>query len=64
MDLKTIRKRMGLTQAAVAKAIGATAATVCRYENGKRLPSVKTAKRLARVLDIDDWRKIYDTDDG
>lgn len=46
--LKTLREAYGLTQAALAKEIGAVAAYICNYEHGRSVPSY--TKRL-----IDAW---------
>jgi transcriptional regulator with XRE-family HTH domain len=43
------RKELGLTQAELAKQIGATLQTVKNYESGRRLPSAAFLDRLARL---------------
>lgn len=49
-NLKKIRLERGLGQRQLAAAAGTTAATICRYEKGKRLPSLVLAMRIADVL--------------
>lgn len=48
--LRTRMAQRGLTQADVARGIGATAATVSRYCHGLRKPSFANLKKLARFL--------------
>lgn len=47
-----------MTQAEVAKQVGITQQMYGMIENGERRPSVKTAKKIARVLDFD-WTLMY-----
>jgi len=49
-NLKEKRKEKGLLQAELAKLTDIGIASVRRYENGKRLPDVLTAHRLAQAL--------------
>lgn len=57
--LKDIRKENGKTEAAVAKEVGVTQQHYNFIENGKRNPSVDTAKRIADVLGFE-WTKFYE----
>ena len=58
MNLKEQRKKLGLRQAQVASAAGIKQGYYTRVESGKQKPSVKTAKAIARVLNID-WTDFY-----
>lgn len=52
---KTIRdqrKSAGLTQAALAEAVGLEAETISRMENGVRLPSIEKLVEIANVFDV------------
>ncbi len=61
MTLEAIRKERKLTQEEVANASGLSRVSYCNIENGKRNPSVSTAKKIASVLGID-WTTFF-TDD-
>lgn len=58
MDLETLRKAAGKSQAEVAEDIGISRAAYSNIENGKRNPSVEVAKRIAAVLGFD-WTRLY-----
>ena len=49
--LKSERERLGLTQAALAEAVGVSRKTINTVENGVVLPSTLLALKLARALD-------------
>ena len=49
--LKSERVRLGLTQAALAEAVGVSRKTINTVENGVFLPSTLLALKLARALD-------------
>ena len=49
--LKSERERLGLTQAAMAEAVGVSRKTINTVENGVFLPSTLLALKLARALD-------------
>jgi transcriptional regulator with XRE-family HTH domain len=59
LTLFQLRKKMELEQQhsitgkAIATLAGISAATYCRYENGKSVPDVLTAANLAKALNID-----------
>jgi len=53
------RKAKGMTQEDVANKAGTTRAGYCNIELGKRQPSVKLAKKIGSVLDVD-WTKFFD----
>lgn len=49
-NLKAQRKKLGLTQAELAKTIGATQGMITGIETGKRSPSYEVALKLAETL--------------
>lgn len=49
--LRTIRRRLGLSQAEFASLAGLDEGSVCRWESGSREPGRWMAKRVARILD-------------
>ena len=49
MDLKRLRKKLGLSQAALARLVGAHAMTVSKWERGVALPGA-AHERLLRSL--------------
>lgn len=51
--MRTIRKRMGLTQAAFARLVGCALNTVSRYERGEIKPGVCTLLRLRKYAETD-----------
>lgn len=59
MDLAKARTDKGMTQQELAKALGITRAAYTNIENGKRKPSVKIAKKLAVILDLN-WVAFFD----
>ncbi len=63
MKLKEARERAGLSMEALAEKAGVTGATICRYEQGKRVPKITIAKRLGEILGIE-WYEVMDTQKG
>jgi len=51
--MKERRLARGLTQEQVAKLAGVDRTTITKIENGTTRPSVKTAQKIAQVLDFD-----------
>lgn len=51
-EIKRVRKNRKISQAELGKMIGVTAASVSRYENGEREPSVAILRRIAHALDV------------
>src|SRR6266850_2389072 len=49
--LRTIRRRLGLSQADFAVKVGLDEGSVCRWESGRRQPSRWMANRVAAILD-------------
>lgn len=47
------RLRTGMSQEAVASAVGANRVTVSRWENGSAVPTLVKGLRLAEVLGVD-----------
>lgn len=50
VSIKGLREKNGLTQVALAEAIGVTQACVAMWENGKALPNSDKLPKLAEVL--------------
>jgi transcriptional regulator with XRE-family HTH domain len=56
MDMKTARKRVGLTQAELAQRINSSQTTVNFIESGKKFPDEQTQFLINRALNADiDW---------
>ncbi|MEX2953581.1 helix-turn-helix transcriptional regulator [Serratia fonticola] len=49
-NLKTIRKKAGLTSFDLAREMGCTRGSIGHYETGRRLPDIKVAQRLVASL--------------
>lgn len=62
-NLARIRKLEGYTQQSLADAVGITRQQISAIEAGKSLPSVPTAKAIARVLGIK-WEKLFEPGDS
>ncbi len=58
-SLKAIRVGQNLTQQEVARKAGLSQPAYSNIENGERMPSVETAKRIGAVLGID-WTRFFD----
>lgn len=52
------RKAKNLSQAELARKVGISQPSLFYIESGKRNPKVKTAKRIAAVLDFD-WTEFF-----
>jgi transcriptional regulator with XRE-family HTH domain len=50
--LRTLREDRHLSQEALAKLLSTSKQVISRYERGERVPSLTTAIRYARLLDI------------
>lgn len=49
-NLRTIRKRLGMTQEELAQEVGLTKGAIGHYENGRREPSVTQCRGLLAVF--------------
>ena len=52
-EIAALRKQHGLTQAALAEAVGVTRQTIIAIEQNRYSPSLETAFRIARVFGVD-----------
>ncbi|EGO8273425.1 TPA: helix-turn-helix transcriptional regulator [Enterococcus faecalis] len=50
--LKSKREKLGYTQESFAKEIGIAKTTYASYEQGYRNPTVQTAKKMAKILNV------------
>jgi putative transcriptional regulator len=57
--LRNKRLEKQLTQAQLAKMVGADATMISKIEVGERRPSVELAKRIAEALGFD-WTRFYE----
>lgn len=51
MNLEAIRKKKGMTQEALASAVGVSRPFISQMETGENNPSIKTAQALAAALE-------------
>lgn len=47
---KTAREAVGITRQQLAVAVGVTEQTIFQYEQGRRKPNIKLAKKIANVI--------------
>ena len=59
MDLKAIRESKNISQTELADKIHRDRTLISKIENGKCVPSIDTAKDIAKVLDIK-WTQFYE----
>lgn len=52
-EVREIRRRTGLSQAALAAAAGTSQPTIAAYERGRKVPSVDTLRRLAEAAGLE-----------
>lgn len=52
-NIKYMRVKAGLSQAALASAIGVTQSTIARWEHGSRSITVEQLYKIAQVLRVD-----------
>ena len=50
MDIRTLRKRAGMTQQELSAACGVCQSTIGNYEAGIRTPNMKIAKEIVRAV--------------
>lgn len=62
--LREARKRMGMTQAALAAELGVSSRTIINYEKGKVPPSRQTLERLASILNVSVDDLLYEKADA
>lgn len=53
-QLKKWRKYQGMTQKELAEAVGVAPETISRWENSRRLPSLRMAFKIAGILGLKD----------
>ena len=51
--IKSLRLGLCMNQEEFAKLVGSNRETVCRWETGKGVPSVKSIKKIANFINID-----------
>ena len=49
--IKQYRRKVGLTQAEIAKRLNSSQNTISQYESGKRMPTVKKLLELSTLLE-------------
>ena len=55
-EIRRLRKIAGLSVQALSAKAGVSAMSIYRYEQGKRMPDVETAVRIAKALGV----SVYD----
>lgn len=55
MILRDARVKAGMSMQTLGKAVGVSAAAICRYEQGKRVPKIVIAKRIGKILGLKWW---------
>jgi transcriptional regulator with XRE-family HTH domain len=50
--LRELRRMKGMTQEALSKFSGVNRVSIAKYESGKTVPSMQTAKKLADALGV------------
>ena len=59
INLKRERKKLNLSQLEMAEKVGISISGYCNIENNRYLPSIKTAKKIAEIIN-QDWSKFYE----
>lgn len=62
MSLREARIKSGLSMDELGEKAGVSGAAICRYEHGDRVPKVKIAKKLGKILGIE-WYKLIDNEE-
>lgn len=62
IDLRKVRQDNGLTQTALAEAVGVVRQTISNIECGINAPSVGLAKKLAEILELN-WTDFFGEDE-
>ena len=60
--IREARKAQNMSVFELGAKVGVTGATISRYENGQRKPSVKMAKKMESVLGVP-WYQLIDTEE-
>lgn len=63
MEIREAREKAGMTIQELAEKVGVSAAAICRYEQGKRIPKTPIAKRIANELGLV-WYELIDIKRG
>lgn len=53
-NIKTIRERLGMTQAALAVAVGVTQSAIAHYENERRKPGLEECRKIVAAFNSRD----------
>lgn len=57
INLKHLRMEKHLSQVELARAVGVSKQYIYQIESGKTTPSIKIAKKIGKILDIE-WYKL------
>ena len=52
-EIRLLRRRTGISQRRLAQLAGTSQPTIAAYETGKKTPSLRTLRRLARAVDLE-----------
>ena len=63
MDLKTERRKQGITQVELAKRVGTSQSSITRYETGLINPKPAMANKIAAEIGID-WTEFYNEEES
>ncbi len=58
--IRALRKRHGLTQAALAEKVGMSVESICHLESGKKLTKLTTLLDIANLLDVEVYQLLTD----
>lgn len=63
-EIRKVRRSKRLTQSTLAKRSGVNVIQICKYENGKNIPSDKILVKLARGMELPDnyFTRLLDTE--
>lgn len=63
MRIKELRKAKGMTQQALAVAVGVDRTAIAQWERGDKFPLVSKLPKIARALGVE-WYELFDKDFG
>ena len=63
MRIKALREAKGMTQQALADAVGVDRSAVSLWETGDKFPLVAKLPKIARALGVE-WYELFDSDFG